>query len=160
MKKRVFVLVLLLFLVGIFSLTISFDGFFFTTKFYEDPLRAYNAGATYNAIYGDTHAEREVGVVKIDEEKALFIGELSNDCFIVAGMNIKNEKYAFDGTKSIFEYSNERDVNAYKQTKTKSGYVKWTIACDKKSTEELVGVKTIMEYTLSDGRPLLLIVFD
>lgn len=162
MKKKVIVsvIVAVLFLVGAFSITISLNGFFFTTKYYDNPISAYNAGASYNAIYGETEAEREIGVFKLDEEKALFIGALSDNRFIVAEMNIKNEKYAYEGTVIFYDYDEEFDANHYNQTETKAGKVKWTIVYNKNDVEKLSDVKLTKEYTLSADSPLFFVMFE
>lgn len=84
-----------MFLVGVFSVTISLNDFFLTTKFYKDPLSAYNADAVYDPIYGDTTANKTIGLFEIEKEKALFIGELSKDKFIVAEIKVKDKEYAY-----------------------------------------------------------------
>lgn len=158
MNKKV--IVALLFLVGVFSVTVSLNGFFFTNKFYENPMSAYNAEATYDVMYGETKVEREIGVYKIDDEKALFIGLLSKNRFLVAEMNIRNGKYAHDGTVIFYDYNEEFDANYYNQTETKSDYVKWTIVCNKNDVGKLSNVKLVKEYALYSGSPLFLVIFE
>lgn len=73
-KGKVIIIVAVLFLIGIFSITMSSNDFFLTTKYYETPLDAYNADSAYSAIHGETKADREIGVFMLDE-KMLFLSE-------------------------------------------------------------------------------------
>lgn len=160
MKKKVIVIVVFLFLVGVFSVTISLNGFFFATKFYENPLSAYNADAVYDIAYGDSKAKKQIGVFELDEETTLFIGELTDRRFLIANMKVNDKKYAYEGTVVFYEYSDVFDENDYNQTETESGFIKWTIVCNQYDIEKLSDVKLIKEYFLSDGSPLYLIIFE
>jgi hypothetical protein len=160
MKKTIVAITLLLFLIGVFSVTISINDFFFTSKFYDEPLSAYNANAMYDVVYGETEASREIGLFEIGKEKALFIGELANNCFLVAEMNVKKGKFAHEGTVVFFDYNDEFNVNEFYITETKSESVKWTVACDNEHIKKLSNVKLVKEYMLLDGCPLFFVVFE
>ena len=54
-------------------------------------------------------------LIEIDKEKALFIGELSNNRFLVAEMNVKDKKYAYEGTVIFYDYLDSFDENNYNQ---------------------------------------------
>lgn len=160
MKKRLLQLLLFLVLVGVFSVTISLKDFFFTTKFYQEPLSAYNADAVYDPIYGDTTVNRTIGLFKIEKEKALFIGELSKDKFIVAEMKVKDKGYAYEGTVFFYSTSDLFNENNYNQTETKTGNVKWDVINNKQGVEKLQNIKLVNEYSMSDGSPLFLVIFE
>jgi len=159
MKNKGVIIITFLILIGLFSVTISLKDFFFTTKFYQDPMSAYNADSMYSPIYGDTTAKKTIGLFEIDEEKALFIAELSNSGFLVAEMNIKDAKYAYEGTVILYNSSDSFNEKNYNLTETKTGSVKWTIAYSQQDVEKLQNVELIKEYSLSTGSPLFLIVF-
>ena len=165
MKKKIIAGIIFLFLVGVFSVTISVDGFFFTTKFYKDALSAYNAEAGFSPVYGDTTANREIGLYEIEKEKALFIGELSEDEFIVSEMIVKDNKYASEGTVYFYNISDmfNSDVfneNNYNQTETKTDNIKWNIINNKQDVEKLQNINLFIEYSMSDGSPLFLVIFE
>ncbi len=157
MKKKVITIVA--FLIGVFSVTVSFNGFFFTTKFYDNPMSAYNADAVYDSVYGKTNVKKTIGTFRIDEEKALFIGELTKNRFLVAEMNVKNNKYAYEGTVYFYDYAEEFDAKNYNKIKTKTNYKKWIIAYDKQDIERISNIKFEKEYSLSNGSMLYLVIF-
>lgn len=162
MNKKVItvIIILILILIGVFPITVSFNGFFFTTKFYNDPLVAYNADAMCDTVHGEIKAKNTIGLFEFDDKKALFIGELSNNRFLVAEMNIKGKKYARGETVFLYDYTEEFNEKAYNLTKTQSGYKKWMIIYNQQDIEKLSDVKLKIEYTLSNGSTLFLIIFQ
>lgn len=160
MKKKVVTVIVVLVLIGVFSITISLKDFFFTTKFYKEPLSAYNAEAQYDPIYGDTTVNESIGLFEIDNENALFIGELTRDKFLVAEMKIKDNKYAFEGTAYFYSRSDVFDENNYNLSETKNGTLKWEVINSKKDVEKLQNVRVVKEYSMSDGLPIFLVVFE
>ena len=159
-KKNVIAVIVFLFLVGVFSVTISLNDFFFTTKFYKDALSAYNADVVYDAIYGDTTANRTIGLLEIEKEKALFIGELSKDKFIVAEMKVKDKEYAYEGTVFFYSITDVFNENNYNQTETKTGNVKWDVINNRQDVEKLQNINLVKEYSMSDGSALFLVIFE
>ena len=160
MKKKVIAFIVFLVLIGVFSVTISLKGFFFTIKFYQEPLSAYNADAPYDPVYGDTTVNKLIGLFEIASEDALFIGELTNDKFLVAEMKIKDKKYAYEGTVYFYSRSDVFDENSYNLTETKTGTIKWEVINNKKDVEKLQNVKTVKEYSMSDGSPIFLVILE
>lgn len=161
MKKKIIVVLIIsvLFLIGIFSVTISTNSFFMTTKYYNDPKTAYNANATYDITYGQTQVQRQMGVLQLESDKSLFIGELTENTFIVAEMNIKNGKYAYNGTVIFYEYNDMFDEKYYNQTQTESGAVRWTVAYNRQDIAKLSDISSVNEYYLSDGSLVFIITF-
>ena len=160
MKKKVIVFIIILAFIGTFSVTISLKDFFFTTKFYQEPLSAYNADAQYDPVYGDMTAKKLIGLFEIDSEDALLVGELTNDKFLVAEMKIKDKKYAYEGTVYLYSRSDVFNENSYNLTQTKTGIVKWEIINNKKDVDKLQNVKIVKEYSMSDKSPIFLVVFE
>ena len=160
MKNKIIVVVAILVLLGMFSITISLNDFFFTTKFYSEPLSAYNEDATYDPIYGDTVANKTIGLLKIDEENVLFIGELSQVEFLIAEMMVKDNKYAYKGTVSFYDSSDQFNKHIYNQTKTKTGNVKWQVFTNKQEVEKIQNIKSVNEYFLSNGSSLFIVILD
>ncbi|MBQ9544955.1 MAG: hypothetical protein IJV00_07505 [Clostridia bacterium] len=162
MKKSIIIaaIVVLLFAAGVLSVTVVFKDFFFTTKYYDDPMIAYNSNAAHSPVGGDQSAQRAVGVYKISEDKALFIGEMTSERIVVAEMVMKNSKYAFEGTTYVLERGAAFNENAFDQTNTDSGFVKWMVVFDRQDADELSGTKDVKEYSLSGGSLLYLVIFD
>ena len=161
MKKIVVIAIAVMLLgAGVFSLTISLDDFFLTTKFYENPLSAYNAEAVYDALHGETKVEKQIGLLQLDDEKALFIGELSKQKFLIAEMNMKDQKFAHEGTVFFYDYGVAVDEISYNQTETKSGYINWGILFNQQDVDKLSNANHVQEYALSCGSPLFLVLFD
>ena len=162
MKKGtvIFIVAVVFILIGVFSVTISWNNFFFTTKFYQDPMAAYNAAALYDPIQGNIKATKSIGVFEIDEENALFLGEISNDAFLVAQMKTKNKEYAFEGTVVIYRCSDSFKKEGVNLTDAKTGTVKWVILNDGEELEALPNPKAVKEYSMPNGSPLYLVVFE
>lgn len=144
---------------GVFSITLSF-GKFFTTQYYDTPLLAYNDNCSHDVVYGDTTARSEVGVFNIDNETALFIGALNSNCFVVAEMSIKNDKYAFKGTSMIYNSIDLSDIpDSRNVTNTATGYVEWSVFCNQSEIDALQNVNSVKSYTLPNGNAIYIAIF-
>ena len=159
-KKKVALLLLIGILIGVFSIAVSVNHFFFTTKYYKTPLEAYNADCTYSAIDGITEASKEIGVFTLDKENALFLGELTTDRFLVAEMALKDGKYALKGTTFFYDFSDEsKDLN-YNQTQIITGHIKWLIVYNQTDVETLSHVLSVKEYYHSGGSVIYLVLLN
>lgn len=159
-KYKIVVIVILLFILGIFSFTISLDGLFFTTKYYKTPISAYNAANTYNAISGDTTVEKELGLVKLDDKTYLFIGELEGDCFIVDEMDVKDGQYASKGNRIIYNLKEATNEIAINYTNTTNGTRKWTVIYNQDVIETLSNVYSVESYMHTCGNVIYFVLFD
>ena len=100
------------FVVGLFSCSITIGDFFFTTKYFKTPIDAYNDYATIHAIYGNTRAEKEIGLLLLDDETGLFIAKLYDDQvynnrIVIDEMKIKNGRYVSKGISYLCDLNDE-----------------------------------------------------
>ena len=160
-KKQKIIVVTILFVLGVSSITLSLENFFFTTQYYKTPLLAYNADCTYDIVYGDTKVQKGIGVFNFDSENCLFIGELNNNYFVVAEMSIKNEEYAFKGISMIYDVKGISDgINSHNQTNTLAGQVTWSILYNQSEISTLSNVNSVESYTLSNGYTIYVVVYN
>ena len=169
MKKRILIAVVIMLSLatigmatGILPFTIQFGDCFFTNKYYKTSISAYNAENDIDAIYGDVSAEKEIGLFELDNENALFSGELKDGNIVIAEMKVKNNKYAYAGTYSIFDMSKDLKVDgtAYYQTKTADGYAKWAVVYKESDIEKYKNVNKTEHFTASDGRDIFLLILE
>ena len=147
-------------LIILVSITLSFGDFFFTAQYYKDPLKAYNENCTYDIVYGETKATKQIGIQTLDEENCLFIGELNEQCFVVAEMSLKNGKYAFKGTSMLYDIKEGNDdMNTQNQTSILSGTVSWAIIYNESVLGSLLNIASINSYELSDGHTIYLVIY-
>ncbi len=147
-------------LLGFGSITISFKDFLFTTRYYKTPLKAYNAGSGYDAILGDTSADKEMGLCQLDDTTALFLGEIRQNLFVVDEMQSKNGKYASKGLSIFYDLEEESDGPNKNTTRTESQTVSWSILYTRAEVENAVDVKRVETYTHSGGQKIYLVVFN
>lgn len=159
-KSKITIIIAVLFLFGVFSVTLSFGDFFLATKYYTTSLDAYNADSTYSAIYGDTKAKREVGVFMLDEENALFIGEVDENRFVVAEMDVRKSRYAFKGTTYFYNLKEPTDILNKNQTSTLKRQTWWNVVYDLSETEKVSNILSIEDYTLSCGDVVYLLIYE
>lgn len=160
-KNKKLIIAFTLILIILVSTTLSFGNFFFTTQYYDAPLNAYNDNCTYDIVYGETKATKQIGLKTLDEENSLFIGELNAECFVVAEMSVKNEKYAFKGTCMLYDIKEcADDINTRNQTNVLSGSVSWSIIYDENVLNSLFDVVSIDSYELTDGYTIYLVVYS
>ena len=159
MKKHKAILVGFLFVIGIFSISISTATFFFTTKYYSSPLIAYNETAGYNAIYGETVACNQLGLFLLDNETCLFLGELDENRFVVNEMYIKDKKYASNGSSVFYDLRESSDGLNRNSTQTASGCVEWSIAYTQEEINTLINILSIKTYTLTSGCEVHLVIY-
>lgn len=160
-KRRIGIFVFILVLLGVFSVSIYLGDFFFTTKYYKTPIEAYNADSTYNPTYGDAAADREIGVVSLDDSNCLFIGELNEDCFVVAEMAVKDGRYAAKGMSVFYDLSEESDgMNGSYQTNIADGYVRWAVMYSQSEVEKLSDVLSVESYMHSNGHIIYLVIYN
>jgi len=108
-RNKAKVVVIALFVIGVFTITVSVGGFFFSNDYHATPLEAYNANAGFDAINGDTTATKEIGVVMLDETTYLFFGEIDSTRFVVEEMDKKENQYASKGNLLIYNLDDESD---------------------------------------------------
>ena len=121
-KYKVGIIVIICFMVGIFSFTISTGDFFFTTKYYKKPLSAYNASSAYN-----DRAEREIGLLMLDSENCLFIGELDDNGFVVNEMILKKRGYVSKGRTFFYDFGDSSGETSKNSTAVSNGQVNWGV---------------------------------
>lgn len=159
-KYKIVIIVVSLFIIGVFSVSVSTGNFFFATKYYKTPLKAYNAGAAYDAVYGNTKASKEIGLLNFDDKNALFLGELTENSFVAAQMKLKDGRYAAEGTAIFYDFNEDSNLSNYNQTDTVNGHKKWAITYDKSDTENLSGVSHVESYRHSNGAEIYIVIFD
>jgi hypothetical protein len=159
-NKTKLVVPFIIILVLIVSIALHFKGIFFTLQYYVTPLDAYNKNCTYDIVYGKTEVTKQIGLLTLDEENCLFIGQLNTDCFVVAELSIKNGRYAFKGTSMIYEIMGKDDTDIKNQTSILSGYISWSIIYNEKVLGSLSNVSSINEYELMDGHRIYLVIYD
>ena len=158
-KIIILIIITVLLLAVTVPVTIQLKDHFFSTNYYESPLDAYNAECGLDAVYGDISAHKEIGVLKLDEENSLFLGELSQDVFILAEMSVKKNKYAYKGAVTFYDTDYKFDVNGYSQTETNSGSIKWIVAYDKKDLDKISAEINISKYVRNDGSDVYIAVY-
>lgn len=158
-KQRVGIIIVILVLIGVFSVSISMGGFFFTTKYYNTPIDAYNADAAYSPLYGDTKVRKEIGTKVLDGETCLFIGEVDENRFIINEMDVKNGRYASKGTTFFYDLREGSDGTNRNQTNTSNGYVKWAVLYSQEETERLSDVASAELYACSNGQNIYLVLY-
>lgn len=151
-KNKIILIVVFLFIVGIFSFSISTGNFFFTTKYYDNPIEAYNADSTYNALYGNTSVKKEIGRIILDNKTYLFIGEIDNNNFVVNEMDVKNSKYSSKGINYFYDISEISEDTVENVTNISNGCVKWNVSYKKPKIEIVSNTLSVETFTLSDGR--------
>ena len=155
MSNKKIIIVILLFILGVFSISISTGNFFLTTEYYKTPIEAYNVDGSYNAVYGDTSVKREVGLISLDNNTCLFIGEIDKNNFVVSELDVKNDKYSSKGIRYFYdsnEMLNNLEVNL---TKLSTGYVNWSIL-NKSDAESVANAFSTKSFTLSNGKEFYL----
>ena len=156
--------ILILFLVGIFSVSISTGSFFFTTKYFRTPLQAYNDfGGDFDPIIGNTFAEKELLFVPLDEKNGLFVGEVDKNRFVVCEIAIKNGKYASKGWSGVYDidatyYDLDESIDGWNKTSVTDGSVYWLIADEQEETETPY-VKSAEAFTHSSGKTFYLVFY-
>ncbi|MBO4732975.1 MAG: hypothetical protein J5662_00720 [Clostridia bacterium] len=167
MKKKIAIiavsviaLILIGIITGVIPFTVQLKDFFFSTEYYNTPVEAYNAENSIDATFGDISAKSEIGLFKLDSENALFLGDLSNGFFVVAEMKIKDNKYAYAGTRSVYEIQDDMNVNgkSYDRTKIAGGYVKWSIVYKESDIEKFDDVTRSEHYKNAEGRDIFLVL--
>ena len=153
-KYKVGIIVVICFLIGVFSFSISTGDLFFTTKYYKKPLSAYNAGSAYN-----DQAEREIGLLMLDSENCLFIGELDGNGFVVNEMILKKRGYASKGRTFFYDFSDSSGEASKNSTAVSNGNVTWAILYSQAEIENLSDVETVNSYTHTNGRIIYLVVY-
>lgn len=150
-NKRIIIIVIFFFIVGIFSISISTSDFFFTTKYYKTPIKAYNADSTYDALYGNTSVQKEIGRISLDNKTCLFVGEIDENNFVVNEMDVKNGKYSSKGISYFYDSSETLDDTKGNVTTISNDYVKWNIFYSKSNAESIANAFSIKSFTLSNG---------
>ncbi len=158
-KIKVLVIVVILFFVGVFSVTFSFGDFFFTTKYYKTALEAYNADCAFSPGYGDTEAESTIGFAKLDEGIGLFIGELDEHSFVINEMVLKDGKYASNGTSLIYDLREESDGQSKNQTVTSSKTINWAVLYSQAEIDVLSDIESVEIYTHSSGNNIYFAIY-
>ncbi len=153
-KYKVGILVVVCFLVGLFSFTISTGDSFFTTKYYKKPLSAYNAGVAY-----DDRAEREIGLFMLDSENCLFIGELDDNGFVVNEMILKKRGYASKGCTFFYDFSDLSGEASKNSTAVSNGDVSWAILYSQAEIENLSDAEAVNSYTHTNGHVIHLVIY-
>ena len=159
MKRKIIICSIILFAIGIFSITISFNDFFFTTKYYNTPLAAYNAESFYHTDYGDTVAEKELAIVALDEETCLFIGAMNNNCFVVCEMYKKNNRYASKGLVIIFDIREATFSQGVYTTAVSNGSKQWKIISEEETIDPDIEIVQIKAFTHINGKIFHLLVY-
>lgn len=159
-KMKIGVFIAILFLIGIFAVSISSGNFFFTTKYHKTAIEAYNAESTFDAVYGDTTASKQIGIAELDSETVIFLGELNEKCFVVDIMATKDGRYASKGPRCFYDLKEQSDGLYKNQTETSSGQISWSILYSKSETEKLTNVKSLKTYNTSDGDSIYLAIFN
>ena len=138
------------FVVGLFSCSITIGDFFFTTKYFKTPIDAYNDYATIHAIYGNTRAEKEIGLLLLDDETGLFIAKLYDDQvynnrIVIDEMKIKNGRYVSKGISSLCDLNDEDRIEnlPIETTKTMNGHVSCSVLYSREEAEKLPNVASI-----------------
>ena len=160
MKKKIIIFSVFI-LIVIFSSSFSYRNIFYTTHYYKTPLLAYNDNCGHNITYGDIKAKNEIGVLSLDNENCLFLGEINDNCFVVAEIAIKNEKYAFKGTTVIYDLTEQPDdYSSRKQTYTSDGHIYWAIMYERPNPAVSPDINFIETYTHSNGKTIYLVVYN
>ena len=160
MKNKKVLIVIFLFIVGIFSISISTDNFFFTTKYYKTPIEAYNSDGTYHAIYGDTSAKKEVGLILLDNKTCLFIGEIDNNNFVVSELDVKKDKYSSRGMRYYYDINEVSYTTDENVTKISNGIIKWGIYYNKSQAESVSNAFSIKSFALSNENEFYLVLVE
>lgn len=159
-RYKIGIIIVILFVIGVFSFTISTKDIFFTTNYYKNPLDAYNATSTYDALYGTTTAKRQIGILSLDDNNHLFIGEINENCFVVDEIESKNGKYASKGSAIFYNLDEKSDKESSNLTQVSNGYVKWAIMYNENEIVNLSNVVSIHPYTLTDTQTIYLVIYD
>lgn len=162
MKKQkigIVVAIVILLFIGIFSVTLSKGNFFFTTKYYSKAIDAYNAECTYNAVYGDTTVEKEIGLFLLDNENCLFIGEINENCFAVNEMKIKNGRYASEGSTFFYDLREPSDRANSNSTNTANGCVKWAAVYSQEEIDQLSNAASVDSFTNTNGCDIYIVMY-
>lgn len=159
-KNKLIIIIAILLVLGLFSVTISLKNFFYTTKYYDNPIQAYNSGGTYDTIYGDIKATRNLGFVNLDEENGLFIGEISKTLFVVVEMKLKEDKYASQGTVIIYDLEEPSDGMNKNKTTTKQGFFEWAILYSQSEIDPIAKNVSVTPLSHSSGQIIYLVVYD
>ena len=161
MKKQniVIVSVILIFIVLI-SIELSFGNFFYTKKYYDTAIEAYNNNCTYDAALGETKANKEIGLFVLSDEHSLFLGQINEDRLVVAEMHVKNGRYAFKGTSMIYNREDLTEMTVdHNTTNTENGYVRWSILNDETKINDLLNVHSVRSYEVFETDTIYLLTY-
>lgn len=158
-KYKILIVIAILFVIGVFSITISTGNFFFATKYYKTPIEAYNSNSTYDAILGDTSAKIEVGILMLDDDTCIFIGEIDENCFVADEMSVKDNRYASKGYSIFYNLREESDGMNKNSTKISNGYVEWAVLYSQEDVDKLLNVDSTKIYTLTTGDNIYVVLY-
>ena len=161
MKKKITLIVLLFVVIaGIVLAGTRFKDYLFGAKYYETPIAAFNAECGFDAVYGDISADREIGLIKLDNENALFFGDVTENVFVAAELSVKDNKYAYGGTVYIYDADYKFNVDGYDQTNTNSGQIKWTVAYNEEDLQKIPVDINVKKYLRINGAEIFVAIYN